>query len=92
MIYSQFGTAYDLLNKYADSDPKKIQLFFVESIALSSTQAYPDFYLNMYEVEPSHLKREITYECLWKGIEQVRPGNTVGDIGYAIQRHTTRWF
>lgn len=33
---------------------------------------------------------KITYECLWKGIEQVRPGNTVGDIGYAIQRHATR--
>ncbi len=33
---------------------------------------------------------KITYECMWKGIEQVRPGNTVGDIGYAIQRHATR--
>ncbi len=33
---------------------------------------------------------KVTYECLWKGIEQVRPGNTVGDIGYAIQRHAAR--
>jgi methionyl aminopeptidase len=33
---------------------------------------------------------KISHECLWKGIEQVRPGNTVGDIGYAIQRHATR--
>jgi methionyl aminopeptidase len=33
---------------------------------------------------------KVTHECLWKGIEQVRPGNTVGDIGYAIQRHATR--
>ena len=33
---------------------------------------------------------DVTYECLWKGIEQVKPGNTVGDIGYAIQRHATR--
>lgn len=33
---------------------------------------------------------KVTYECLWKGIEQVRPGNTVGDIGFAIQRHATR--
>lgn len=33
---------------------------------------------------------KITHECLWKGIEQVKPGNTVGDIGYAIQRHATR--
>jgi len=33
---------------------------------------------------------KITHECMWKGIEQVRPGNTVGDIGFAIQRHATR--
>ncbi len=33
---------------------------------------------------------QVTYECLWKGIEQVKPGNTVGDIGYAIQRHAAR--
>lgn len=33
---------------------------------------------------------EVTYECLKKGIEQVKPGNTVGDIGFAIQRHATR--
>lgn len=33
---------------------------------------------------------KITHECLWKGIEQVKPGNTVGDIGYAIQRHAAR--
>ena len=32
----------------------------------------------------------VTYECMWKGIEQVRPGNRVGDIGYAIQRHASR--
>ena len=28
---------------------------------------------------------EITYECLMRGIEVARPGNTVGDIGHAIQ-------
>ena len=28
---------------------------------------------------------DITYECLMRGIEQIRPGNTVGDIGHAIQ-------
>ncbi len=28
---------------------------------------------------------EITYECLMRGIEVARPGNTLGDIGYAIQ-------
>ena len=30
---------------------------------------------------------EVTYECLMLGIEQARPGNTLGDIGHAIQRH-----
>ncbi len=29
----------------------------------------------------------ITYECMWHGIAQVRPGATLGDIGHAIQRH-----
>lgn len=28
---------------------------------------------------------DIAYECLWKGISQVRPGGFLGDIGYAIQ-------
>ena len=31
---------------------------------------------------------EITYEAMWKGIEQVRPGATLGDIGHAIQKFT----
>ncbi|WP_263227961.1 type I methionyl aminopeptidase [Pseudomonas alabamensis] len=30
---------------------------------------------------------DTTYEALWKGIEQVRPGATLGDIGHAIQAH-----
>lgn len=29
----------------------------------------------------------ITQECLYLGIEAVRPGATLGDIGYAIQQH-----
>jgi methionyl aminopeptidase len=29
----------------------------------------------------------VTYECLWLGIDQVRPGAHLGDIGHAIQRH-----
>jgi len=28
---------------------------------------------------------QITFEAMWKGIEMVRPGATVGDIGHAIQ-------
>ncbi len=30
---------------------------------------------------------QITYECMWLGIEQVKPGNYLGDIGSAIQKH-----
>jgi methionyl aminopeptidase len=30
---------------------------------------------------------QITYECMWHGIAQVRPGATLGDIGHAIQHH-----
>ena len=33
---------------------------------------------------------DVTYECLMLGIEQAKPGNTVGDIGYAIQQHAER--
>jgi methionyl aminopeptidase len=30
---------------------------------------------------------DVTYECLMRGIEQARPGNRLGDISNAIQRH-----
>ncbi len=30
---------------------------------------------------------QITYEAMMRGIEQVRPGATLGDIGHAIQTH-----
>jgi methionyl aminopeptidase len=38
--------------------------------------------------EPSILARRlatITRQAMWKGIERVRPGTTIGDIGHAIQ-------
>jgi methionyl aminopeptidase len=30
---------------------------------------------------------EVTYECLMQAIDVARPGNTLGDIGHAIQTH-----
>jgi len=30
---------------------------------------------------------QITFECMWLGIAQVKPGTRLGDIGYAIQTH-----
>jgi methionyl aminopeptidase len=32
----------------------------------------------------------VTREALYKGIAQARPGNTTGDIGYAVYNHATR--
>ncbi len=43
--------------------------------------------------EPSIAARrlcEITWECMWLGIAQVRPGATLGDIGHAIQGHAEK--
>jgi methionyl aminopeptidase len=38
------------------------------------------------EIDEKHKKLlAVTKESLMKGIEQARPGNTIGDIGYAIQ-------
>ncbi|MEI2418328.1 type I methionyl aminopeptidase [Orrella sp. JC864] len=48
----------------------------------------------MYHVgEPTILARrlvDVTYECMWIGIDKVRPGNTLGDVGAAIQRHAEK--
>ena len=33
---------------------------------------------------------EVTYECLMLGIDQARPGNRMGDVANAIQRHAER--
>ncbi len=34
---------------------------------------------------------EVTAECLEHGIEQCRPGNRVGDIGWAVQQHAEKF-
>jgi methionyl aminopeptidase len=48
----------------------------------------------MYHVgEPSIQARrlvEITHECMWLGIRQVRPGGRLGDVGAAIQAHAEK--
>lgn len=33
---------------------------------------------------------EITYESMWLGIKQVKPGNFLGDIGFTIQNHAEK--
>lgn len=51
---------------------------------------YGDTSRMYYIGQPSILARrlvETTYDCMWLGIEQVRPGAFLGDIGHAIQTH-----
>lgn len=46
-----------------------------------------------YVGEPSIQARrlcDVTFECMWLGIEQVRPGARLGDIGFVIQRHAEK--
>lgn len=33
---------------------------------------------------------DITYEAMWAGIKTVKPGATLGDVGYAIQTHAQK--
>ncbi|CAH0536111.1 type I methionyl aminopeptidase [Vibrio marisflavi] len=33
---------------------------------------------------------DVTYQAMWQGIQQVKPGATLGDIGYAIQTHAEK--
>lgn len=54
---------------------------------------YGDTSRMYYAGEPSIKAKRLTqctYECLMLGIEQVKPGNTIGDIGYAIQTHAEK--
>ena len=44
------------------------------------------FFAGNPSVKARRLTR-VTFEALWKGIEAVRPGATLGDIGRAIQAH-----
>lgn len=39
---------------------------------------------------PAKRLTQITYECMWLGIMQVKPGNYFGDIGHAIQVHAEK--
>jgi methionyl aminopeptidase len=46
-----------------------------------------------YVGEPSIQARrlvDVTFECMWLGILQIRPGARLGDIGAAIQAHAEK--
>lgn len=44
------------------------------------------FYVGQPSIQAKRLC-EVTFECMWRGIEAVRPGAHLGDIGHAIQSH-----
>ena len=44
------------------------------------------FYVGQPSIQARRLC-DVTYECMWRGIESVKPGAALGDIGYAIQTH-----
>lgn len=44
------------------------------------------FYVGQPSIQAKRLC-EVTFECMWRGIEAVRPGANLGDIGHAIQSH-----
>lgn len=40
--------------------------------------------------QPGRRLVRVAYEAMWKGIQAVRPGATLGDVGHAIERHARR--
>jgi len=41
--------------------------------------------------QPARRLVQTTYEAMWKGIQAVRPGARLGDVGHAIERHARRY-
>ncbi len=72
--------------------PKKLKVGDIINVDITVIKdGYHGDCSRMYFVgEPSVLARrlvQVCLECLWRGIEAVAPGRTLGDVGYAIQRH-----
>jgi methionyl aminopeptidase len=47
------------------------------------------FYVGQPSIQARRLC-EVTFECMWQGIDAVRTGAHLGDIGHAIQTHAER--
>jgi len=47
------------------------------------------FYVGPPSIQARRLV-DLTYDCMWRGIRAIKPGNTLGDIGHAIQSHAER--
>jgi methionyl aminopeptidase len=44
------------------------------------------FYVGQPSIQARRLC-DVTYECMWYGIEAVKPGGSLGDVGHAIQTY-----
>jgi methionyl aminopeptidase len=72
--------------------PKRLKAGDIVNIDITVIKdAYHGDTSRMFSVgEPSIQARrlcEVTYECMWLGIQAVKPGAYLGDIGHAIQTH-----
>lgn len=47
------------------------------------------YYVGLPSIKDKRLI-QVTYDAMMLGIEQIKPGNTVGDIGHAIQTHAEK--
>lgn len=47
------------------------------------------FFIGKPSIQAQRLS-QVTFECMWLGIQQIRPGGHVGDIGQAIEQHATK--
>lgn len=47
------------------------------------------FHVGEVSIQAKRLS-ELTYQAMWRGIQQVKPGATLGDIGHAIQTFTEK--
>ena len=74
------------------SEGKKLKLGDIVNVDITVIKDgfHGDTSRMFYVGEPSiQAKRlcEITYECMWLGIDEIAPGKHLGDIGHVIQRH-----
>lgn len=47
------------------------------------------FHVGEVSIQAKRLS-ELTYQAMWRGIKQVKPGATLGDVGHAIQTFTEK--
>lgn len=73
--------------KLADGDIVNIDITVIKDGYFGDTSMM--FEIGKPTIRGTRLCR-IAHECLWVGIDLVKPGTTLGDIGFAIQKHAER--